>query len=81
MCPFCISALAIAAAKVLSAGGGGVVAAKLALKERSKATEAGTTTSLQPHETSAREQQAVPAALIASTATVHRRFPTELKPH
>lgn len=36
MCPFCISALTVAAAKVISAGGGGTVAAKLALNKRNK---------------------------------------------
>ena len=69
MCPFCISALAVAAAKTLSAAGsGGALVAKLALKKRGNGNDSQKATPVQSH-TPTDQPEAVSAALIAAAIT------------
>jgi len=68
MCPFCISALAVAAAKTLSAaGGGGVLAAKLARKTRAHTVSNGVNPP-QPSNTAEDGSQSMPGAMIAASS-------------
>jgi len=68
MCPFCISALAVAAAKTLSAaGGGGALVAKLALKKRASANDSPEATPAQSDATPSDDTQSVPGAVIAES--------------
>jgi hypothetical protein len=69
MCPFCISALAVAAAKTLSAaGGGGALVAKLALKKRGNADEPRVDTPDLPYATSIDGPRSLPTAVIATSS-------------
>jgi len=68
MCPFCISALAVAAAKTLSAaGGGGALVAKLAHRKRAHVAS----NDVNPPQSSiaaAEGSQSTPGAVIAASS-------------
>jgi hypothetical protein len=68
MCPFCISALAVAAAKTLSAaGGGGALVAKFAFKKRGTTNDSSAATPAQSYAVPSDGPQAVPSAVIAAS--------------